>query len=296
LKEIFVTIIFSILFSLNGNSQSISAKVVSKFPHSVVIDIYNDVVSKMSLNDSLQFQLAKLYFKRDSLVYYALTKPTAKLNFKRYSDSLQYNIEVQFKKLLTATEKREYFLKVERARAVNYPIFHDTIYMDLQMDSQFGLALALFDKFNLKPYQKDSLLKYATLLNKKELYAKENPDSGYFDKAYFESENMPKCLTDLESNGLLSIKNKTVAEAYSKHTWYTLIKENLIGGTNIYSKDSVLAQLKLFYLTKATFWDKHSNKPQYRDAVINQIQPPPILQRAIAIKNSTAAKLEKYSW
>jgi hypothetical protein len=296
LKEIFVTIIFSILFTLNGNSQSISAKVASKFPQSVIINIYNDVASKMSLKDSLQFQLAKLYLKRDSLIYYALTKPLGKLNFKRYSDSLQYNIEIQFKKLLTTTEKREYFLKVERARVVNYPIFHDSIYMDLQMDSQFGLALALFDKFNLKPYQKDSLLLYATLLNKKELYAKENPDSGYFDKAYFESENMPKCLKDLEYNGLLSIKNKTVAEAYSKHTWYTLNKENLLGGVNIYSKDSVLAQLKLFYLTKATFWDKFSNKPQYRDAVINQIPPPPILQKAISIKNNTAAKLEKYSW
>lgn len=296
MKAILTLIIF-LLFSFNSRSQTIAKIVLNKYPKSLVVNVYNDVISKIKLSDSLQYQLVKFYAQKDSLIISALSKNFNPNYVSKYSDSLAYNIEIKFKKLLSVSEKREYFTNVERARLVNYPILHDTIYMDIQMDSQFGLALALFDKFNLKPKQKDSLIYYSTLLKKKEDYAKANPDSGYFDKAFFESDNMPKCLTELEYNGLLSIKNKAVAEAYAKHTWYTLNYEKILGKMDVKTtRDLILYDLKLYYLTKATIYDKMANRPEIRDVAINQVAMPIILQKALEIKNKTAKSLEKYSW
>jgi hypothetical protein len=283
-------------------SQKISNKVLSNFSKSLTINMYNDVLSKMDFNDDLQYQLATLYANRDSLIFVQLTKPVQTINYNKYADSISYNryadsllyaIEVQFKKLLIAEQKREYFLKVERARAVNYPIIDNNIYMDVEMDSQFGLALALFDKFNLKPKQKDSLIYYATILKQKEVYTKLQPDSGYFDKAAFESENMPKVLTELEYNGLLSIKNKVVAETNSKNTWYNLKKDNLVADID---RTDTLFQLKMYYLIKATLWDKFAHQPQFRNILLQNLKPPYILQKALAIRNETEAKLKKYNW
>ena len=278
-----------------AKAQNISAKILSEFPHSLSINVYNDVLSKMNFPEELQVNLARLYAKRDSMLLKQLSTHTPTVQYSRYADSLQYSIEVEFKKLLTPEQKKDYFYKVERARAVNYPIVKDTIYMDIEMDSQFGLALALFEKFNLKPIQKDSLIYYATLLKQKEIYYKEHPDSGYFDKAAFESVNMPRILTVPEYNGLLSIKNKLVAEESSRNTWYELKQGNFVG---LDDRNTALYQLKMYYLIKATMWDKYAHEPQLRDKIIQNIKPPDILQKArVAKSNSnTADKIRKYNW
>jgi hypothetical protein len=289
-------LILSLVISIKINAQIDSKSLSKKFSPSLVINLYNDVLTKIDVNENLQFQLANLYAKRDSLIFSKLSTNTPKTIIARYADSLLYDIEIKFKKLLPTDKKREYFEKVERARQVNFPIIQDTIYMDVEMNSQFGLALALYEKFRLKQNQKDSLIYYASLLKVKESYAKEKPDSGYFDKAFFESENMPKILTDEEYNGLLSIKNKTVAESYSKHTWYQLKKDGLLYSDSKASRDSILSQLKLFYLSKATVWDKFACKPLYRNIIIQQIPIPPVLQKALLKRNNTDAKLEKYNW
>jgi hypothetical protein len=289
-------IIISILICSNSYAQKVSNKILTKYPHAVVINMYNDVLSKFDISEDLQIKLASMYVKRDSLIFKQLSSPSKSINYNRYGDSLLYSIEIQFKKLLDSVQKKEYFLKVERARAVNFPIVQDTIKMDIEMDSQLGLALALYEKFNLKPKQKDSLIYYATLLKQWETRAKLLPDSGYFDKAAFESETISKILTEQEYNGLLSIKNKTVAENYSKHTWYQLRKDNLIPADYNNSRDTTLATLKLFYLTKATLWDKLANKPEYRNIVMQQIKVPPVLLKALTLRNNTQAKLEKYNW
>lgn len=293
--KIFYTLllIFNTTICSNADAQKISNKVLSKYPHSLSINMYNDVLSKMDIPEDLQVNLALLYTKRDSLIFEQLVKPTPGINYSRYSDSLLYAIEIQFKKLLTAPQKGEYFLKVERARAVNFPIVQDTIYMDIEMDSQFGLALALYEKFKLKPKQKDSLLYYATLLKQKENYTKLNPDSGYFDKAAFESEYMAKVLTEQEYNGLLSIKNKLIAESRSRDTWYKLKRENLVSTVG---RDDTIFRLKMYYLLQASIWDKLANQPRMRAAAMQNLRLPQILQKYYALKNDTETKLQKYNW
>ena len=294
-KFIFCLLAF-FLIRTNSYAQNVSKTITDKFPKALVINLYNDVLSKIYFKENLQLKLATLYSKRDSLIFNKLTKLSPTDNINRYADSLLYNIEVQFKKLLTPEEKLNYFNKVERSRAVNFPIIQDTIQMDVEMDSQFGLALALYEKFNLKQKQKDSLIYYGTLLKKWEIRSKQLPDSGYFDKAAFESETISKILTEPEYNGLLAIKNKTVAENYSKHTWYQLRKDNLIPPDYNNSRDTILATLKLFYLSKATLWDKLANNSEYRNIVMQQIKVPPILIKAMTLRNNTQAKLEKYNW
>ena len=293
--KIFYTLllIFNTLIYLSADAQKISDNVLAKFSHSLAINMYNDVLSKMDVPENLQVNLALLYAKRDSLILKQLIKPISGINHSRYSDSLLYTIEIQFKKLLTPTQKREYFLKVERARAVNFPIIQDTIYMDIEMDSQFGLALALYEKFNLKPKQKDSLIYYATLLKQKEEYTKQHQDSGYFDKAAFESEYMAKVLTEEEYNGLLSIKNKLIAETNSRNMWYELRNQNLV--TQIGREDTVF-RLKMYYLMKASLWDKYAHQPELRNIIMQNLKPPYLLQKLWAIKNESDDKVKKYSW
>ncbi|MEQ1554710.1 MAG: hypothetical protein ABL929_11055 [Ferruginibacter sp.] len=285
--------ILGVFFTVNSIAQKVSNTLISKFPQTLVINIYNDVLSKMELPENLQIKLALLYAKRDSLILKELSNPSENISYNRFADSLLYAIEIKFKKLLDSAKKREYFVKVERARAVNYPIIQDTIYMDIQMDSQFGLALALYEKFRLKPFQKDSLIYYATLLKQKEMYFKQNLDSGYFDKAAFESLYMPKCLTELEYNGLLSIKNKVVAETNSRNTWYDLAKQKLV--TQVGRNDSIF-QLKMYYILRATVWDKFAHLPQLRNSMIQSIKPPYLLQKAWATKNELDYQEKKYSW
>jgi hypothetical protein len=295
MNKIFYTLIFIITTAIYSSSyaQRVSNKVLTKYPHAVVINMYNDMLSKMDFPEDLQIKLASLYAKRDSLVFKQLSSPSPSINYNRYADSLFYTIEIQFKKLLDASQKKEYFLKVERARAVNFPIVQDTIYMDIQMDSQFGLALALYEKFRLKPKQKDSLLYYATLLQQKEAYYKQHLDSGYFDKAAFESENMPKVLTEQEYNGLLSIKNKVVAETNSRNTWYDLKSKNLV---TLVGRDDTIFQLKMYHLLRAAIWDKFAHLPQLRNTMLQNVRPPYLLQKAWAIKSEADDQSKKYSW
>jgi hypothetical protein len=295
MNKIFYTLllIFTTTTYSSSQAQRVSEKVLSKFPPSLVINIYNDILSKMDVPENLQFKLAALYSKRDSLILKQLNNPSENINYNRYVDSLLYTIEIQFKKLLDVVQKREYFLKVERARAINFPIVQDTIYMNIQMDSQFGLALALYEKFRLKPKQKDSLLYYATLLQQKETFFKQHPDSGYFDKAAFESEHMPRVLTEQEYNGLLSIKNKVVAETNSRNTWYDLKSKNLV---TLVGREDTIFQLKMYHLLRAAIWDKFAHLPQLRNTLLQNVVPPYILQKAWAIKSDADNQSKKYSW
>jgi hypothetical protein len=267
--------------------------VLKNFSKSLQLKIYSDVLSKIELSDTLQLELAKLYSQRDSLLWDAFVINTDSAKFNHLADSLSYSIEILFKRKLNTEKKREYFLKVERSRVVNYPIIQDTIYMGLQMDSQFGLALALYEKMQLKQKQKDSLIFYAKLLKKKELFAVNFPDSGIFDKPAFESLHLSTILTELEYNGLLSIKNKLIAEANSRDAWFEMKRHNLV--TN-YGREDTLLQLKMFYLARSCFWDKYAHKPDLREMIIRNIKPPVILNKIWAIKRETAEKTIKYNW
>lgn len=133
-----VLLILNVSISSNVCAQKVSSKVLSKFPHALIINMYNDVLSKISVPEDLQINLASLYAKRDSLIFSQLSNPTPGINYTRYSDSLLYAIEIQFKKLLTPAQKSEYFTKIERARAVNFPIIQDTIYMDMKWIHNLG--------------------------------------------------------------------------------------------------------------------------------------------------------------
>lgn len=292
-KSIYILAIILFACPMLITAQKISSKLSGRFSPSLVVNIYNDVLSKMDLSESLQLELAEMYKNRDSLILNRLIQKNIDINIKRYADSLLYSIEIRFRHLLTAEQKLEYFSKVERARAVNFPIVKDTIYMDIQMDSQFGLALALYEKFNLKPKQKDSLIYYATLLKQKEEYTKQHPDSGYFDKAAFESEYMAKVLTEQEYNGLLSIKNKVIAETRSRDMWYQLKRENLVSSVG---RADTIFRLKMYYLMQASIWDKLANQPQLRVAAMQNLKPPQLLRKYYAIRNETETKIQKYSW
>ncbi len=234
-KSFLIALAASVVFSVQHlNAQKLSPLVYNRFSPSVSKDVFY-VAAKARLGEKWQLWLGEHFEKRDNLVLELIKRGTSIIKIRQYTDSLSTAINAELKQLLTAKERNYFEEQVENAAELN---------------SQFGEAIKYQRQLKLNALpggQVDSLMMKARELKAKLAFVKANPDSGYFNRAAFESENMSRLLTPQQYSTLLMFKNKEKAEVQAKYDWYELKQKEL---DTKYNRDTTLAGLKRYYMAR----------------------------------------------
>lgn len=275
-------------------SQKIADNVYKQFSPQIIIKLYDNVVSKISLSEQSQMWIAKAYTRNDSLIADLIKKGNISISeLKRVADSSQWAIEEDFKKILFPSEQKDFESKIVAKRDYPHPVVNNRILPDAEMNSQFGVALKMKNILKLRDAQSDSLLTYAALLKSKLDFASANPDSGYFDRPAYESENMSKILTEDQYTVMLSEKNKPQCQNQAKYIWHDL---KVMGLSNKFDKEESLKNLTIYYLLRAHITERFANEKERQRAMIYALKIPEALKAWQQSKKTDKDKLGKYEW
>lgn len=240
-KSFLIALAASAVFTFQHlNAQKLSPLVYKRFNPSVAKDVFY-VAAKARLGEKWQVWLGERFEKRDDLVLELIKSGAPLSRIRLYTDSSLNAIYAQLKTLLADKERNYFEIQVENVAELN---------------SQFGEAIKYQQqlKLDLTPGgQVDKLMTKARELKTKMTFMKANPDSGYFDRLAFESENMSRLLTPQQYNTLLMFKNKEKADGLAKYDWYELKQRKL---DSKYNKDTVLTSLKRYYIAKCIAQDR----------------------------------------
>jgi hypothetical protein len=285
---------FAVFLCQKTSAQKIAEQIYSDFSAPIISKIYEKVISKVQLSTASQIFLANAYKEQyEQEIYHLRNNMLTVLNLKRYKDSSDYAIEEKLKKVLTPREIKLYDSAIIATRDFATPIFDDVIVPDAEMNSQFGIAMKYKKLLRLRDSQIDSIKNYAIALKSKIVFAKANPDSGFFDKAAFESENLSKVLNDNQYLVLLNEKNKVQSEIQARYLWHALTEKGL---HKKFNKEQSLKELLIYYIIRANFTDRFANEKQRRNIMIKALKlPEPLLIYQQSLKTEKE-KLEKYAW
>jgi hypothetical protein len=285
---------FAVFLCQQTSAQKITEQVYADFTAPIISKIYEKVISKVQLSAASQIFLANAYKEQYEQEIYSLKNNIlTSINLKRYRDSSDYTIEEKLKKVLTPTEIKLYDSAIVATRDFATPVFDNTILPDAEMNSQFGIAMKYKNLLRLRNTQIDSIKNFAIALKSKIVFTKANPDSGFFDKAAFESENLSKVLNDNQYLVLLNEKNKVQSEIQARYLWHALTEKGL---HKKFNKEQSLKELIIYYIIRANFTDRFANEKQRRNIMIKALKlPEPLLIYQQSLKTEKE-KLEKYAW
>lgn len=282
------------LFFFKVSAQKISEQIYKEYSPYIITKLYEKVISKMELNTQSQLFLANAYKAQNEQELDFIKRGKTDANeYKRFKDSIDWAIEESFKRTLNIEELKVFDSVIVLSRDYANPIFNDVIVPDAEMNSQFGSAIKFKKILRLRDTQIDSIKNAAILLRNKIKFAKAKPDSGFFDKAAFESERMSEIINDNQYLVLLNEKNKAQSEIQARYLWQALAKRGL---EKKFNKQESIKQLVIYYLMKANFTDRFANEKIRRNALIKAIKLPEPLYVFLLSLKTEKEKLEKYAW
>lgn len=261
---------------------------------SVTIGIFNYLGAKVTLGPSTMHWLEAYFQRKDSLVAKYITggKRTS-AEVKRFDDSLIWRGEILLKKVMTADERIDFENKIAASREVAFPIFKEYLEPDADMNSQFGFAIKLANKLKLNDKQGREVLRSAVELFARTQYAKDNPDSGFFDKPAFESLTLTSILSQSQYNLLLAEKNKTLSERQAKYAWHDL---EALAMTKAMNRDTAMKHLTIYYMMRNHINDAFAHDKPRQESYVQSLKAP---KELVALKQAQIGdklKLQKYRW
>jgi hypothetical protein len=285
---------FFFLTSFSFGQGNIAPAVIRNFPMGIVRKIYQTVVSKVDLSEYVQLLLATAYMKQDSLIAGAIFRgEKSALQIARITDSTDWLIEDEFKANLSSKEKLDYENNIESKRVSPYPVFKGKVYMDEEMNSQFGLAFKVRTLLQLSDSQCVNILKGANELKTKIDFYNNNPDSGFFDRAAFENDYLSKILSERQYNDMLANKNAPQSKLLAKYVWHDL---KVAGLESKFNKDSTLNKVTIYYMLKTHISERFANEKERRAIMLGALKLPDAIRALQAVKLASKQKLDKYSW
>lgn len=275
-------------------AQNTMRQLITRYSPAVVNRIYMEYTSKMTLSESAQWWLAEQYNRQDSLVAaYILAAEKDAAAVKKYTDSLSWAIEIDLKKMMTVAEQKTFATAIESQRAYPIPVLNEQIIAKAEMNSQFGAAYKLKDKLELTVEQEQALFSSAEQLRTKLDYHQSNPDSGFFDKAAFESAALSKILSEKQYNTMLAEKNKRASELQARYDWYSL---RSMGLAEKFEQKTALQKMTVFYLLRAHITDRFANEKEKQSALLRALNIPEPIKALRQGKATNKSQLAKYAW
>ncbi|MDP1764824.1 MAG: hypothetical protein Q8L07_13155 [Sediminibacterium sp.] len=281
---------------LDGSSQSnVSIRLLREYPPEVTRKVYLNLVSKVLSNEQLQLWLADQYRWQDSLLnaLFILDDNITARKINRVKDSTDWLIESRLRNQLGEKELASFLKSKENERPFTIPVLNGIVYMDTEMDSQFGKAIQIGNSLNLKDSQYVNLIYAARDLRGKIDYFKAHPDSGYFDRPAYESEKLSRILSEIQYNDLLIHLNKEECVLKAKYAWHDIKASGL---AKKFNPDATIKQLTMYYLLREHILSRYANEKEKRSQMLGALRTPEPLISLQEAKVAVRAKLSKYAW
>lgn len=289
-----VLLIGVILLPGTLKAQSSMRELIGRYPPAVMNRIYHEYTSKMLLPESTLGWLADQYSRQDSLVaVYILNAEHDAAAVRKYTDSLSWMIEVDLKKKLTTTELKTFAAVIENQRTYPIPVLNEQVVVMAEMNSQFGVAYKLKDKLELTAEQEQALFSSAEQLKIKLDFHQSNPDSGFFDKAAFESAALSTILSEKQYNTMLAEKNKKKSELLAKQDWYALRSKGL---ADKFEQKTAIHKMTVFYLLRSHITDRFANEKDKQTSLLRALNVPEPIRALRQGNTNNKPQLAKYAW
>jgi hypothetical protein len=295
IKRIGALMVLTIGLLNSYSQQGISPRVIREYPSAITRKVYLNLLAKVPVAEQLQIWMADQYVWQDSVLQsvFILDDNINAEKLNRMADSTNWVIEYKLISMLGEKELAMFRKSKENERPYAIPVLNGIIYMDTEMDSQFGKAIQIGQNLNLKDSQYLQLINSSRELKSKMIYSKSHPDSGFFDRPAFESEKLAQILSEKQYNELLVSLNLDDCIQKAKYAWYDI--KNM-GLSKKFNPDSTFKNITMYYMLREHITSRYAYEKEKRAQMLGALKTPEPLIALQEAKSAVRSKLSKYAW